>query len=82
MGRGRRKSRPVRATNNQAEQHLRLMERLVKISGGLRPEQGARDFAALRSVLPTERKQGLDCIEVLLQGPKALVARVESRPSH
>ena len=69
-------------TNNQAEQDLRMMKLRMKISGGFRSEQGARDFAILRSVLSTARKQGLNRIEVLLQGPAALLAKVESQPSH
>ncbi len=69
-------------TNNQAEQDLRMMKLRMKISGGFRSEQGARDFATLRSVLSTARKQGLNRIEVLLEGPTALLAKVESQPSH
>ncbi len=63
-------------TNNQAEQDLRMMKLRMKISGGFRSEQGAQDFATLRSVLSTARKQGLNRIEALLQGPAALLARV------
>ena len=69
-------------TNNQAEQDLRMMKLRMKISGGFRSEQGARDFATLRSVLSTARKQGLNRIEVLLQGPAALLLKVESQLSH
>ncbi len=69
-------------TNNQAEQDLRMMKLRMKISGGFRSEQGAQDFATLRSVLSTARKQGRNRIEVLLQGPAALLAKVESQPSH
>ncbi len=69
-------------TNNQAEQDLRMMKLRMKISGGFRSEQGARDFATLRSVLSTARKQGLNRIEVLLQGPTALWEKLESQPSH
>lgn len=72
----------VPLTNNQAEQDLRMMKLRMKISGGFRSEQGARDFATLRSVLSTARKQGLNRIDVLLQGPAALWAKVESQPSH
>ena len=63
-------------TNNQAEQDLRMMKLRMKISGGFRSAQGAHDFATLRSVLSTARKQGLNRIEALLAGPDALLARV------
>ena len=49
--------------NNLAEQDLRMMKLRMKISGGFRFEQGARDFATLRSVLSTARKQGWNRIE-------------------
>ena len=68
-------------TNNQAEQDLRMMKLRIKISGGFRSEQGAQDFATLRSVLSTARKQGLNCIDALLRGPDVLLAQVESQPS-
>ena len=69
-------------TNNQAEQDVRMMKLRMKISGGFRSEQGAKDFATLRSVLSTARKQGLNRLEVLLRGPDALWAKVESQTSH
>ena len=69
-------------TNNQAEQDLRMMKLRMKISGGFRSEQGTRDFATLRSVLSTARRQGLNRIDVLLEGPAARLAKVESLPSH
>ena len=69
-------------TNNQANQDLRVMKLRMKISGGFRSAQGERDFATLRSVLSTARKHGLNRIEVLLQGPATLLAKVESQPSH
>ena len=69
----------VTFTNNQAEQDLRMMKLRMEISGGFRSEQGAQDFATLRSVLSTARKQELNPIEALLQGPGALLARVESQ---
>ena len=61
-------------TNNQAEQDLRMMKLRMKISGSFRSEQGARDFATLRSVLSTAKKQGHNRIQVLLHGPEALQA--------
>ena len=64
----------VAFTNNQAEQDLRMMKLRMKISGCFRSAQGARDFATLRSVLSTARKQGRNRIEVLRDGPDALLA--------
>ena len=61
-------------TNNQAEQDLRMMKLRMRISGCFRSAQGARDFATLRSVLSTARKQGWNRIEALLQGPELLLA--------
>ena len=61
-------------TNNLAEQDLRMMKLRMKISGCFRSAQGARDFATLRSVLSTARKQGRNRIEALLHGPEAMLA--------
>ena len=58
-------------TNNLAEQDLRMMKLRMKISGCFRTEQGARDFATLRSVLSTAGKQGWNRFETLLRGPEA-----------
>ena len=51
-----------------------MMKLRMKISGCFRSAQGARDFAILRSVLSTARKQGRNRIEVLRDGPDALLA--------
>ncbi len=53
-------------TNNLAAQDLRRMKLRMKSSGCFRTEQGARDFATLRSVLSTARQQGRHAIEALL----------------
>jgi transposase len=45
-------------TNNRAEQAARMMKLRQKISGGFRAEQGACDFAVIRSVIATAKKQG------------------------
>ena len=60
-------------TNNQAEQDLRMMKLRMKISGSFRSERGAHDFATLRSVLSTARKQGRNRIETLMRGPPVLL---------
>ena len=55
-----------------------MMKLRMKISGGFRSAQGARDFATLRSVLSTARKQGWNAIEALLTPPEELFARLQS----
>jgi transposase len=52
-------------TNNLAERDGRMMKLRQKISGGFRSEQGAVDFAVVRSLISTARKQGWDLLETL-----------------
>jgi transposase len=59
-------------TNNLAEQALRMMKVKMKISGGLRTQQGAQAFAALRSVIATARKQRQNILHALAADPTAL----------
>ncbi len=50
-----------------------------KISGCFRSEQGARDFATLRAVIATARKQGRAIVETLAQAhpdPMQLISRL------
>jgi transposase len=56
-------------TNNLAEQDLRMMKVRQKISGGFRTLQGARDFACLRSIVSTARKQGRNILQTLSATP-------------
>ena len=52
-------------SNNEAERDLRMGKLRQKISGGFRSMQGARDFADLRSVIATARKQRWNVLETL-----------------
>ena len=64
-------------TNNEAERDLRMMKLKVKVSGGFRSQAGAEQFAALRSVLATAKKQGWDQLQVLAESPESLAARLK-----
>jgi transposase len=59
-------------TNNLAEQDGRMMKLRQKISGGFRSVEGATDFAVIRSVLSTARKQGWNMLQTLTATPERL----------
>ena len=59
-------------TNNLVERDGRMMKLRQKISGGFRSEQGARDFAVIRSLIATAKKQGWNIIQALTQNPNTL----------
>ena len=63
-------------TNNLGERDGRMMKLRQKISGGFRSEAGAKDFAVIRSLLSTARKQGWDLLQTLTSDPKHLIARL------
>lgn len=54
-------------TNNQAERDLRMMKCKQKISGGFRARENAENFAKIRSVISTAKKQGRNILQVLTQ---------------
>lgn len=51
--------------NNIAEQAIGMMKVKQKISGCFRSQQGAQDFADIRSYIATMKKQGISIIEAL-----------------
>ena len=63
-------------TNNLAERDGRMMKLRQKISGGFRSEQGAEDFAIIRSLLSTARKQEWDLLQTLTADPATLIANL------
>ena len=63
-------------TNNEAERDGRMMKVKQKISGGFRSSDAAADFAALRSVISTARKQNWSLIEILMTPAAHLAARL------
>lgn len=63
-------------TNNLAERDGRMMKLRQKISGGFRSEQGAEDFATIRSLLSTARKQEWDLLQTLTADPATLIANL------
>jgi transposase len=60
-------------TNNLAEQALRMMKVKMKISGAFRTFDAAQDFAALRSVIATARKQGWNILQTLTRAAPSLI---------
>jgi len=63
-------------TNTQAERDARMMKLRQKISGGFRSVAGAAEFATIRSVLSTARKQGWNMLRTLAANPANLIAEL------
>jgi len=63
-------------TNNLAERDGRMMKLRQKISGGFRSVVGAEDFAIIRTLISTARKQGWDLLATLCAEPKTLIAEL------
>jgi len=61
-------------SNNLAERDGRMMKLRQKISGGFRSMDGAMEFAVIRSLLSTARKQGWDILQTLNAKPDRLIA--------
>ncbi len=66
----------VPATNNAAGRALRPVKVQQKISGSFRSAEGARNHAALRTVLDTARKQNWNLLETLRAAPDELRNRI------
>ena len=65
-------------TNNQAERDGRMMKLRQKISGGFRSDDGAAEFAVIRTMTGTAKKQGWNIIHSLMQDPQALIAAIST----
>ena len=64
-------------TNNLAEQALRMMKVKMKISGAFRTSEAAQDFATLRSVVETARKQRWNILQTLATQPQSLINAIQ-----
>jgi len=61
-------------TNNEAERDVRMMKLRQKISGGFRTQQGAENFATLRTLIGTARKRGWNLLATLARPSSELIS--------
>ena len=74
-GRAPLPDRPERAVHQQSRRARRPDDEIAaRISAGFRSEQGAADFAVIRSLISTARKQGWDLLQTLTAEPAHLIA--------
>jgi transposase len=55
-----------------------MMKLRQKISGGFRAQTSADDFAVIRSVLSTAKKQGWNILATLMRGPGELTTALKT----
>jgi transposase len=65
-------------TNNQAERDLRMMKVKQKISGCFRTMMGAENFAAVRAVISTARKQSWNLLDTLVKPAPELILQLSA----
>ena len=65
-------------TNNEAERDGRMMKVRQKISGGFRSQNGASDFAVIRSLIATAKKQGWNVLNTLTQNTDTLLPQLKT----
>jgi transposase len=63
-------------TNNQAERDIRMMKVKQKISGCFRSTSGAENFATLRAVISTARKQSWNILDTIVTPAQDLIVRL------
>lgn len=65
-------------TNNEAERDVRMMKLRQKISGGFRTQEGAENFATLRTLISTARKRGWNLLDTLSRPSRQLISALET----